>query len=241
MEPHIVRAVDSERRSGSRSRRRCCAARSTPDIAATLTGMHGRRRRSAARPRRPQLDGYQVAGKTGTAHKVVDHHYSATDYNASFVGFVPSRAPAVRACSCSSTVRTPDELLRRFGLGADLQDASRKRRSRTWACCRRSIRRRRLVIDDDSRALAAAGAPRARRCLPTLALAGGAARDARRARARRARSGSRAQRRRPVRSRRRRRRRRPTRAGARRAHRRGRLERRRSAAGAGRRDDGAAR
>jgi cell division protein FtsI (penicillin-binding protein 3) len=39
------------------------------------------------------LDDYQVAGKTGTAHKVVDGHYSTTDYNASFVGFVPSRNP----------------------------------------------------------------------------------------------------------------------------------------------------
>jgi stage V sporulation protein D (sporulation-specific penicillin-binding protein) len=36
---------------------------------------------------------YQVAGKTGTAEKLVDGHYSTSDYNASFVGFVPSRDP----------------------------------------------------------------------------------------------------------------------------------------------------
>jgi len=40
-----------------------------------------------------KIDGYQVAGKTGTASKVVDGHYSQTDYNVSFVGFVPSRHP----------------------------------------------------------------------------------------------------------------------------------------------------
>jgi stage V sporulation protein D (sporulation-specific penicillin-binding protein) len=41
-----------------------------------------------------QLDGYTVAGKTGTAQKVENGRYSNTDYNVSFVGFVPSRKPA---------------------------------------------------------------------------------------------------------------------------------------------------
>jgi cell division protein FtsI (penicillin-binding protein 3) len=36
-----------------------------------------------------------VAGKTGTAAKLVDGRYSKQDYNASFVGFVPSRDPAL--------------------------------------------------------------------------------------------------------------------------------------------------
>jgi cell division protein FtsI (penicillin-binding protein 3) len=35
-----------------------------------------------------------VAGKTGTAAKLIDRAYSDTQYNASFVGFVPSRKPA---------------------------------------------------------------------------------------------------------------------------------------------------
>lgn len=42
-----------------------------------------------------QIDGYTVAGKTGTASKIVNGRYSKSDYNASFVGFVPSRRPAV--------------------------------------------------------------------------------------------------------------------------------------------------
>ena len=41
-----------------------------------------------------QIPGYQVAGKTGTAAKLIDGAYSDTQYNASFVGFVPSRKPA---------------------------------------------------------------------------------------------------------------------------------------------------
>jgi cell division protein FtsI (penicillin-binding protein 3) len=40
------------------------------------------------------LERWQVAGKTGTAAKLVDGRYSDADYNASFVGFVPSRNPA---------------------------------------------------------------------------------------------------------------------------------------------------
>ena len=40
-----------------------------------------------------QIDGYTVAGKTGTASKIVNGAYSKSDYNVSFVGFVPSRTP----------------------------------------------------------------------------------------------------------------------------------------------------
>ena len=40
-----------------------------------------------------KIEGYTIAGKTGTAAKIVDGRYSQSDYNASFVGFVPSRKP----------------------------------------------------------------------------------------------------------------------------------------------------
>jgi cell division protein FtsI (penicillin-binding protein 3) len=43
---------------------------------------------------RARIPGYTVAGKTGTAQKIVNGRYSTSDYNASFVGFVPSRQPA---------------------------------------------------------------------------------------------------------------------------------------------------
>jgi cell division protein FtsI (penicillin-binding protein 3) len=42
---------------------------------------------------RAQVVGYQVAGKTGTAHKVVDGHYSPNRYVASFIGFAPASNP----------------------------------------------------------------------------------------------------------------------------------------------------
>lgn len=42
-----------------------------------------------------QIDGYQVAGKTGTAQVVEDGHYSSNRYIASFVGFVPAEDPKI--------------------------------------------------------------------------------------------------------------------------------------------------
>jgi len=44
-----------------------------------------------------QLDGYTSAGKSGTAQMIdpVTRRYSATDYNASFVGFAPVNDPAI--------------------------------------------------------------------------------------------------------------------------------------------------
>jgi cell division protein FtsI (penicillin-binding protein 3) len=42
-----------------------------------------------------KIDGYTIAGKTGTAAKVVNGAYSKSDYNVSFVGFIPSRKPAL--------------------------------------------------------------------------------------------------------------------------------------------------
>ncbi len=40
-----------------------------------------------------QVEGHTVAGKTGTAAKIVNGRYSKSDYYASFVGFFPSRNP----------------------------------------------------------------------------------------------------------------------------------------------------
>jgi membrane peptidoglycan carboxypeptidase len=63
-----------------------------PDTAATMTSImegvvdHGTGKGTA------QIDGYTVAGKTGTAAKVINGRYSNL-YMASFVGFLPSRHP----------------------------------------------------------------------------------------------------------------------------------------------------
>ncbi len=66
----------------------------TPETAATLTSiMEQVVERGTAKA--AQIPGYTIAGKTGTAAKLVNGHYQKSDYNASFVGFVPSRKPAL--------------------------------------------------------------------------------------------------------------------------------------------------
>ncbi len=45
--------------------------------------------------RRAQLEGFSVAGKTGTAQRIVDGRYSNVYFNSSFVGFVPGEDPEV--------------------------------------------------------------------------------------------------------------------------------------------------
>jgi cell division protein FtsI (penicillin-binding protein 3) len=42
---------------------------------------------------RTRVPGYRVAGKTGTAHKVVNGHYAADRYVASFIGMAPASNP----------------------------------------------------------------------------------------------------------------------------------------------------
>jgi len=44
---------------------------------------------------RAQVEGYEVAGKTGSAQKPVNGTYSSTAYVASFVGFLPAEAPEI--------------------------------------------------------------------------------------------------------------------------------------------------
>jgi cell division protein FtsI (penicillin-binding protein 3) len=66
----------------------------TTNTAATLTGIMEQvvERGTATFAK---IDGYTIAGKTGTSHKIEGGRYSAADFNASFVGFLPSRNPVV--------------------------------------------------------------------------------------------------------------------------------------------------
>ena len=139
VEPRIVGAVyrDSRRYPVTpKVVRRAISA----DTAATLTTiMEGVVERGTAKA--AQIPGYTVAGKTGTAHKLVDGRYSKSDYNASFVGFIPSRNPAVAIIVVTDSPHAGN-LLRRLGLGADLQADRRGHDAATWPFRRRSIPRR---------------------------------------------------------------------------------------------------
>jgi membrane peptidoglycan carboxypeptidase len=91
LEPRVVRAVIRNghrlpvpRKVVGRTVGQEIAAELTPIMEKVVTDGTGR----AA-----QIEGFTVAGKTGTAAQLVNGHYSTSDYNASFVGFLPSRAP----------------------------------------------------------------------------------------------------------------------------------------------------
>jgi membrane peptidoglycan carboxypeptidase len=92
LEPYVVRA---RVRNGRREEFVPKVVRQVirPATAATLSRiMEGVVERGTAKAAR--LTGYRVAGKTGTAKKAVAGGYSQTDFNASFVGFLPARNPA---------------------------------------------------------------------------------------------------------------------------------------------------
>jgi membrane peptidoglycan carboxypeptidase len=91
LKPRVVRAVI---RDGRRVPVPRTAVQRTmaPNVAAELTTiMEAVVERGTATG--AQLEGHTIAGKTGTARKVIDGRYSASEYNASFVGFLPSRNP----------------------------------------------------------------------------------------------------------------------------------------------------
>jgi membrane peptidoglycan carboxypeptidase len=91
LEPRVVRAViqDDQRTPVPRKVVRRTVTAST---AASLTDiMEQVVERGTGKLAR--VPGFTIAGKTGTAQKVVNGRYSRSDYNASFVGFAPSRQP----------------------------------------------------------------------------------------------------------------------------------------------------
>ncbi len=92
-EPRIVRATitDGQREQvAPKALRRTVSERTAAQLTAIMEAVVDR-----GTATRAQIQGYTVAGKTGTAHKVVDGRYSQSEYNASFIGFVPSRKPAL--------------------------------------------------------------------------------------------------------------------------------------------------
>jgi membrane peptidoglycan carboxypeptidase len=92
IQPRVVRAVVKDgqrlpvpRKVLGRAISKDTAARLTPMLEGVVTEGTGKQ---------AAIDGYTIAGKTGTAKKVVNGSYRGhSNYNVSFVGFAPSRQP----------------------------------------------------------------------------------------------------------------------------------------------------
>src|SRR5688572_13685814 len=93
IEPRIVRAVYRDNRRYAVTPKVLKRAVEAKTAAAVTTIMEAVVTDGTAKL--AQLDAYSVAGKTGTASKLIGGRYSATENNVSFVGFVPSRKPAL--------------------------------------------------------------------------------------------------------------------------------------------------
>jgi cell division protein FtsI (penicillin-binding protein 3) len=92
-EPHVVRAVV---KGATRTIVRPKAVRRAilPETAVTLTDIMEQVVLDGT-AKAARLVHYDVAGKTGTADKLVNGRYSPSQQNVSFVGFVPSRNPVL--------------------------------------------------------------------------------------------------------------------------------------------------
>jgi cell division protein FtsI (penicillin-binding protein 3) len=106
VEPRVIRAVYRDNRRYAvppKVIRRTISA----DTAATLTGiMEGVVGDDHGTAKKARIEGYTIAGKTGTAAKLVNGRYSTSEYNASFVGFIPSRNPVVAIIVVTDSPRT---------------------------------------------------------------------------------------------------------------------------------------
>jgi cell division protein FtsI (penicillin-binding protein 3) len=93
VEPRVIRAVYRDNRRYVVKPKTVRRTISRETAAALTSIMQEVVNRGTAK--RAQVPGYTIAGKTGTASKLLNGHYSHTDNNASFVGFVPSGNPAL--------------------------------------------------------------------------------------------------------------------------------------------------
>jgi len=94
MRPHVIKRVtgsdgnviyDAEPQVLGRAIR--------PEVAATMRTLLARVTEDGGTGRRARVEGFSVAGKTGTAQKPIPGGYSDTAHVASFVGFLPAENP----------------------------------------------------------------------------------------------------------------------------------------------------
>jgi len=106
VEPRVIRAVYH---NGVRYQVRPKELRRTisVDTAATLTSIM-EQVVSDGTAKRARIDRFTVAGKTGTAQKLVNGRYSHSDHNASFIGFLPSRSPELAIVVVIDSAKGPN-------------------------------------------------------------------------------------------------------------------------------------
>jgi cell division protein FtsI (penicillin-binding protein 3) len=106
VEPRVIRAVY---RNGVRYQVAPKVVRRTvsADTAASLTTIMEEVVTDGT-AKRARIDGFTVAGKTGTAQKLINGQYSHSDHFASFVGFVPSQNPALAMVVVIDSAKGPN-------------------------------------------------------------------------------------------------------------------------------------
>jgi cell division protein FtsI (penicillin-binding protein 3) len=96
IEPHLVKEVVGPKGVGATlsapEQRRVVSDRTAKQMTAMMANVVDRGTGIAA-----QIKGYTVAGKTGTARKVIDGQYQSGAYVSSFAGFVPAQSPRLSA------------------------------------------------------------------------------------------------------------------------------------------------
>jgi cell division protein FtsI/penicillin-binding protein 2 len=87
-QPHIVGSIGGKP-TKTPAGHRVISARTATQLRDMLRGVYGEGGTASG----ARINGYDMAGKTGTANIAIDGHYSDTEYVASFVGMVPTNHP----------------------------------------------------------------------------------------------------------------------------------------------------
>jgi cell division protein FtsI/penicillin-binding protein 2 len=96
MKPYVVKQVVAETGEVTYAREPEVVRQVIPAaIARTMQRLLGRVTEQGGTGRRARVEGFTVAGKTGTAQKPIPGGYSDTAHIASFVGFLPAEAPEI--------------------------------------------------------------------------------------------------------------------------------------------------
>jgi cell division protein FtsI/penicillin-binding protein 2 len=90
--PRLIESIDGEAVDHSEGTR-VIGKETSAELRKMLEGVLG----DGGTASEVSVPGYVLAGKTGTAQKVVDGTYSETQYIASFVGFAPADDPRLLA------------------------------------------------------------------------------------------------------------------------------------------------